>query len=433
MAGDGRDRRRPRQTATAAASVTRAQLAFYGSTPAYKVVLDAHGWGDLQPGAEPAVQGRPLGRHGVADRRRDARHVRGRAARPDEIARDDARRATAISSTASRSTRRTAPTRPRGPRRSRASDAVTELRIGTAEGLVEPPDGRDHRRSDARCSATPRCAPTAACSGISDAGWTELGERPGPALRGRRAGRAADRDRGRAPDPRRARPGSSASTSFEVTAGSRRLVHAVGRPARDPLARPHRRQRPARQHARRRHPPLRRRRPDLARRRSTSRRTSTRCARCRAGPRSCVAAAAVGFCRSDDGGRDLAGIAEGLHATYCRAVAVAGDAVLVERVGGTARPDERALPARAQRRPGRSSGSPTGSRATSTPTRSTRSDDQVVYGTRTGVGLAVDRRRHHLGRPRRRPRPRHQPQPRPLGAPGGSSVSVVPATRVASA
>jgi probable F420-dependent oxidoreductase len=33
----------------AASSVTRAQLAFYGSTPAYKVVLDAHGWGDLQP------------------------------------------------------------------------------------------------------------------------------------------------------------------------------------------------------------------------------------------------------------------------------------------------------------------------------------------------------------------------------------------------
>jgi alkanesulfonate monooxygenase SsuD/methylene tetrahydromethanopterin reductase-like flavin-dependent oxidoreductase (luciferase family) len=30
-------------------SVTRAQLAFYGSTPAYKVVLDTHGWGDLQP------------------------------------------------------------------------------------------------------------------------------------------------------------------------------------------------------------------------------------------------------------------------------------------------------------------------------------------------------------------------------------------------
>lgn len=28
---------------------TKAQLAFYGSTPAYKSVLDLHGWGDLQP------------------------------------------------------------------------------------------------------------------------------------------------------------------------------------------------------------------------------------------------------------------------------------------------------------------------------------------------------------------------------------------------
>jgi alkanesulfonate monooxygenase SsuD/methylene tetrahydromethanopterin reductase-like flavin-dependent oxidoreductase (luciferase family) len=27
----------------------RAQLAFYGSTPAYRVMLDVHGWGDLQP------------------------------------------------------------------------------------------------------------------------------------------------------------------------------------------------------------------------------------------------------------------------------------------------------------------------------------------------------------------------------------------------
>ena len=28
---------------------TRQQIAFYGSTPAYRVVLDVHGWGDLQP------------------------------------------------------------------------------------------------------------------------------------------------------------------------------------------------------------------------------------------------------------------------------------------------------------------------------------------------------------------------------------------------
>ncbi|MDQ1435238.1 MAG: hypothetical protein QOF59_2054 [Actinomycetota bacterium] len=30
-------------------SAMRPRLAFYGSTPAYKLVLDAHGWGDLQP------------------------------------------------------------------------------------------------------------------------------------------------------------------------------------------------------------------------------------------------------------------------------------------------------------------------------------------------------------------------------------------------
>lgn len=32
----------------AAALATKAQIAFYGSTPAYRVVLEAHGWGDLQ-------------------------------------------------------------------------------------------------------------------------------------------------------------------------------------------------------------------------------------------------------------------------------------------------------------------------------------------------------------------------------------------------
>jgi probable F420-dependent oxidoreductase len=33
----------------AATDAVRAQIAFYGSTPAYRVVLDVHGWGDLQP------------------------------------------------------------------------------------------------------------------------------------------------------------------------------------------------------------------------------------------------------------------------------------------------------------------------------------------------------------------------------------------------
>ena len=33
----------------AARGAVKAQIAFYGSTPAYKPVLDLHGWGDLQP------------------------------------------------------------------------------------------------------------------------------------------------------------------------------------------------------------------------------------------------------------------------------------------------------------------------------------------------------------------------------------------------
>ncbi len=37
------------QEFTAAAAATKQQIAFYGSTPAYRGVLDLHGWGDLQP------------------------------------------------------------------------------------------------------------------------------------------------------------------------------------------------------------------------------------------------------------------------------------------------------------------------------------------------------------------------------------------------
>jgi probable F420-dependent oxidoreductase len=36
------------QEMAAAAGMVKAQIAFYGSTPAYKPVLDHHGWGDLQ-------------------------------------------------------------------------------------------------------------------------------------------------------------------------------------------------------------------------------------------------------------------------------------------------------------------------------------------------------------------------------------------------
>jgi probable F420-dependent oxidoreductase len=43
VAGDSDDERR------AASGEVRKQIAFYGSTPAYRGVLDLHGWGDLQP------------------------------------------------------------------------------------------------------------------------------------------------------------------------------------------------------------------------------------------------------------------------------------------------------------------------------------------------------------------------------------------------
>ena len=33
----------------AADAAVRQQIAFYGSTPAYRPVLELHGWGDLQP------------------------------------------------------------------------------------------------------------------------------------------------------------------------------------------------------------------------------------------------------------------------------------------------------------------------------------------------------------------------------------------------
>jgi hypothetical protein len=47
-----------------------------------------------------------------------------------------------------------------------------------------------------------------------------------------------------------------------------------------------------------------------------------------------LAAAAVGFCHSDDGGLTWKVIADGLHSTYSRAVALAGDAVLISASEG---------------------------------------------------------------------------------------------------
>jgi probable F420-dependent oxidoreductase len=68
----------------AAVTAVRAQIAFYASTPAYRVVLDVHGWGDLQP------QLRDLTRQGdwpgmaalVSD---DLLHAVAVVAAPDEV------------------------------------------------------------------------------------------------------------------------------------------------------------------------------------------------------------------------------------------------------------------------------------------------------------------------------------------------------------
>lgn len=97
-----------------------------------------------------------------------------------------------------------------------------------------------------------------------------------------------------------------------------------------------------------------------------------------------LAAAAVGFCRSDDHGLTWRVIADGLHATYCRAVAVAGDAVLVSASEGP-RGRESALYRRALK-----STDPF-ERVTdwiegNVDTHALDAlDDQVVYGTRAGV------------------------------------------------
>ncbi len=59
-----------------AAGQVRRQIAFYGATAAYRGVLDVHGWGDLHTELHNAIQGRQVGGHDDADRRRDARYLR---------------------------------------------------------------------------------------------------------------------------------------------------------------------------------------------------------------------------------------------------------------------------------------------------------------------------------------------------------------------
>ena len=118
--GDDRHRRhRPRSSTTARFAVT-AQLAFYGSTPAYRPVLDAHGWGDLQPSCSCCRGGAsgPTMAALMPDELVDRVHGE-RRARGDRAA--GRSRATATSSIASLSTRRIPPRPSSGPASSPAS------------------------------------------------------------------------------------------------------------------------------------------------------------------------------------------------------------------------------------------------------------------------------------------------------------------------
>ena len=60
----------------AATKAVREQIAFYGSTPAYRPVLELHGWGDLQTELNTLSKRGEWVQDGRAHRRRDARRLR---------------------------------------------------------------------------------------------------------------------------------------------------------------------------------------------------------------------------------------------------------------------------------------------------------------------------------------------------------------------
>jgi hypothetical protein len=49
------------QSLAASLARARAQVGFYASTPAYRVMLDVHGWGDLQPELQALVRAQRWG------------------------------------------------------------------------------------------------------------------------------------------------------------------------------------------------------------------------------------------------------------------------------------------------------------------------------------------------------------------------------------
>ena len=186
--------------------------------------------------------------------------------------------------------------------------------------------------------------------------------------------------------------------SFETTGGRDDWYTPWGGAPETRSLDAHRRQRAAREHPCRRHPPLGRRRPDLAPDdRHRGRRTS--------GPRGARTARP----RARRRGRRLLPVRrrrldlarrrpKGLHATYCRAVAIAGDAVLLSASEGP-RGRKSALYRR-----GLGSSGPfervTGWIEGNIDTHALDAlGERVVFGTRGGRGLGVDGRRCDLAHP----------------------------------
>jgi probable F420-dependent oxidoreductase len=72
-------------------AATRAQIAFYASTPAYRVILDVHGWGDLQPQLQEKTRsGDWAGMAGLVHD--ELLHAVAIVAPPDDVAGEIARR-----------------------------------------------------------------------------------------------------------------------------------------------------------------------------------------------------------------------------------------------------------------------------------------------------------------------------------------------------
>jgi probable F420-dependent oxidoreductase len=79
----------------AATEAVRAQIAFYASTPAYRPVLDVHGWGDLQPRLQELTRaGDWAGMAALVDD--DLLHAVAVVAAPDRVAQEIGRRFGAV-------------------------------------------------------------------------------------------------------------------------------------------------------------------------------------------------------------------------------------------------------------------------------------------------------------------------------------------------